>query len=316
MLIESYVQVFEAKESKETSTIELACLKEALENNLIHCLIVYKCYFDDLSQCIYPERPREPVCQQILCMKRLKKLGKSLQPKLQSAKSTIIEPDVEADIVVYVPKEHVSRVRDKILPAAHAKAEMMKAVVKELGLSSKAEKVEKVQLSMTAFPKVWEIIDRFKSLCKSRGWRVCEYEDLVEAEGEYHSFVWAQKVYINTFRRVVANSQCSIREGISCRTVNVSYMAWVLQESPPESAIRMVAEEPRLSKRIATYDLSEAYAGRPLCLKQNETKSVVFQEFEKFLNMEYDIKIQPIYKLPPLPPEFIPSQPEELSLGR
>lgn len=168
---------------------------------------------------------------------------------------------------------------------------------------------------MTAFPKVWEIIEDFKFRCRSRGWRAFEYEDLVEAEGEYHSFVWARKVHFNTFKKIVMKPQCSVREGISYRTISVSYMAWVLPETPSESMTRMVAEEPQLSRRIAIYDLCEAYAGRSLCSKLNETESVVFHEFEKFLSTEYDIKFKPIYKLPPLPPEFVPSRLEKIGLG-
>lgn len=60
-------------------------------------------------------------------------------------------------------------------------------------------------------------------------------------------------------------------------------------------------------------DLDQAYAVRGICLKLNETDSVVFQEFERFLNREYKIELRPIYKLPPLPPESIPTQPLELS---
>ncbi len=132
--MERYVKVFEAKESKEASMIELSCLKEALENNLILYQIVYMCYFDDSSHssCLYLERPRDPkVCRHLLCVKWLKRLGESPQPDLHSLEG-VIEPDIE----VYVPKKHVPQVRNKILPVVYAKAEMMKAVAKGLGLIS------------------------------------------------------------------------------------------------------------------------------------------------------------------------------------
>jgi len=165
------------------------------------------------------------------------------------------------------------------------------------------------------FPQVWDLIDKFKGCCKSKGWNACEYDDMIEAENEWHKFFWIRSLHTNTFRKVIMNSLCSMREGISYKTVRLSYMAWVLPEKPSESITRTVAEEPRFSRKIAIYDLRDVYAGRPLCLKLNETKSVVFQEFEKFLSIEYDIKIQPIYTLPPLPPEIGASQPEKLSLG-
>jgi len=166
---------------------------------------------------------------------------------------------------------------------------------------------------MVIVPKVWELIEHFKNRCRLRGWKACEHEDLVEAQGEYHNFLWMHRVHPSTFKNVVMNPCCSIREGITYRTVRASYMAWVLHDSPPESVGQAIIEEPNLSKRVAIYDLSQAYAGRPLCLKINETDSVVFQEFEKFLNIEYELELRPIYRLPPLPPQSIPSEPMALS---
>jgi len=168
---------------------------------------------------------------------------------------------------------------------------------------------------MAICPKCWELIERFKDYCQSRGWETSDREDWVRAGDEYHNFLWIQTVHPSTFEKVALNSRCAIREGAFYRVVDVSYMAWVLPKAPPKRMTRMVAEEPRLSRRIAIYDLSEAYAGRPICLKLNETKSVVFQEFEKFLGIKYKINLRPIYKLPPLPPEFVPPQPEKLGLS-
>lgn len=167
---------------------------------------------------------------------------------------------------------------------------------------------------MAIIPRVWELIEHFKNRCRLRGWRACEHEDLVEAQGEYHNFLWMHRVHFSTFKNLVMNPWCSLREGISYRTVRMAYMAWVLHESPPESVGQAIIGEPNLSKRVAIYDLSQAYAGRPLCLKINETDSAVFQEFEKFLNAEYELELRPIYRLPPLPPESIPSEP--IALGQ
>ena len=60
---------------------------------------------------------------------------------------------------------------------------------------------------------------------------------------------------------------------------------------------QMVKEAPNLSRTVALYDLSGAYSKEPTCLKLNETKSVVLQEFERFLNAEYGIKLTPLTKL-------------------
>ncbi len=58
--------------------------------------------------------------------------------------------------------------------------------------------------------------------------------------------------------------------------------------------VRIVAENSELSKRIAIYDLSLAYAGKPVCLKLNETDSPVFQEFERFLEKKCGVKLQSV----------------------
>ena len=155
------------------------------------------------------------------------------------------------------------------------------------------------------FPRVWELIDQFKRKCKLRGWWVSEYEDIIQANGEYHNFLWARKVYPKTFKSVITNSYCPIREGLSYRIINVSYTAWLFPEPPLESLILFIARNPRLLKSIALYDLSKAYMGRDLCLKLNETNSVVFREFESFLEREYGLNL--ISRLPPSPPEHIPS---------
>jgi hypothetical protein len=43
-----------------------------------------------------------------------------------------------------------------------------------------------------------------------------------------------------------------------------------------------------------------AYAGKPLCLKLNETDSTVFKEFEKFLEKELGVEVKPVHKMPAL----------------
>ncbi len=160
---------------------------------------------------------------------------------------------------------------------------------------------------MVDLPKVWDLIERFKNRCRLRGWWVSEFEDVVHAEGAYHNFIWARKVHLNTFKSITANHCCSIRDGLSYRTVNVSYIAWVLPEHPPESIISTVAGNPRLLRTVALYDLCDAYKGKSTCLKLNETESVVFQYFERFLEAEYDLSL--ISKLPPSPPESLLLQP-------
>lgn len=154
---------------------------------------------------------------------------------------------------------------------------------------------------MKSLPKIWDLIDHFKCKCRLRGWWVSDYEDIIHVDGEYHNFLWARRVYPKTFKSVITNHCYSIREGLSYRTINVSYTAWLFPEPPLENIILFIAENPHLLKNTALYDLSEAYRGRDLCLKLNNTGSIVFREFETFLREEYGLNLMD--KLPPLPPE-------------
>jgi hypothetical protein len=142
-------------------------------------------------------------------------------------------------------------------------------------------------------PKVWELLKHFKGQCQSKGWKTSEYGDLVKKGNEYHNFLWTRTVHPSTFEKVAMSRRCAIREGVSYQVVDVSYTAWVFPETPPEKLMQIVTENPELSRRIAIYDLSWAYAGKLVCLKLNETDSTVFKEFERFLEKKCGVKIQP-----------------------
>ncbi|NIR87956.1 hypothetical protein GWO13_10565 [Candidatus Bathyarchaeota archaeon] len=150
--------------------------------------------------------------------------------------------------------------------------------------------------TILSIPKVWELLKRFKGQCQSKGWKTSEHEDWVKKGGEYHNFLWRRTVHPSTFEKVAMSRRCAIRKGISYQVVDVSYTAWVFPETPPEKLMQIVTENPDLSRRIAIYDLSWAYAGKPLCLKLNETDSKVFEEFERFLEEDWGVEIKSAVK--------------------
>jgi hypothetical protein len=150
-------------------------------------------------------------------------------------------------------------------------------------------------------PKVWKLLDLFKDQCQLKGWKISENEDWVKTgDDEYHNFLWIQTVHPSTFEKIALNHKCAIRKGVSYQVVDVSYTAWLFPQSPPENLMQMVKENPELSRRTAIYDLSSAYAGKPLCFKLNETDSTVFKEFEKFLEKELGVEVKPVHKMPAL----------------
>lgn len=150
---------------------------------------------------------------------------------------------------------------------------------------------------MVTTPRVWELIGYFKDECHSRGWKTSENEDWIKVDNEFHNFLWARNVHPSTFKKIVTACKCAIKQGISYQVVNVAYTAWLFPEAPHETLVHTVARDPELAKRIAIYDLSNVYAGKPVCLKLNETTSKVFQEFENFLEKKWGVKLKPVFSL-------------------
>jgi hypothetical protein len=154
----------------------------------------------------------------------------------------------------------------------------------------------------TSFPMIGELLYEFKAYCELRNWTAHSIGDLIEADSEYHKFFWIRGLYVSTFKRIVANPSCALREGLSCRTVRPKYLAWVLPVTPPTLLwLYLVKEAPKLSKTVALYDLSRAYEGDDASLKLNETPSVVFEGFEQFLQEKYRIHLMSLISRRPSP---------------
>jgi len=141
---------------------------------------------------------------------------------------------------------------------------------------------------------VWEIVTKFKELCKSHGWKTSESEDWVEVKNSYHNLVCIQDIHPSSFKRIAKNSKCVIREGLGYRVVESSYTAWLFSKSPSETLLRTIFEDPDFSCRIALYDLSSLLDGKNICASLNRTDSSVFKEFERFLENEFKVKLQPL----------------------
>ncbi|MBS7615685.1 hypothetical protein KEJ45_00585 [Candidatus Bathyarchaeota archaeon] len=141
--------------------------------------------------------------------------------------------------------------------------------------------------------KVWEILRKFKELCRFHGWRTSENEDWIETGSEFHNFLLTRDVHPSSFKTIAANRKCIVREGLSYRVVEAAYTAWLFSEAPHENIVKMFLSNPEFLKRTALYDLSPIMEGRNTCLKLNCTSSPVFREFEKFLEKELGIKVEP-----------------------
>jgi len=145
-------------------------------------------------------------------------------------------------------------------------------------------------------PKVWDLLSRFKEACRRKGWKTSTYKDVVKIDNEYHSFIGTRTAHPSTFRRITSNKKLAIPKGKSYHIVDVSYTAWVFQQQPSQQLIETLMMSSDLYKKIALYDLSNIYEGKPLCLGLNETGSLAFEEFEKFLKETYGVETKPLYK--------------------
>jgi hypothetical protein len=148
-------------------------------------------------------------------------------------------------------------------------------------------------------PKLCEIIDGFKDSCKLHGWKTSENEDWIKTGDEYHNFLWVKDVNSSSFQNIVASKKCAIREGLFYRVVKATYIAWLFPETPSETLTKIIFESPELSKTIAFYDLSPVLEGKKFCCKINFTDSLVFQEFENFLEKELNVRVKPLFAQEP-----------------
>ena len=141
-------------------------------------------------------------------------------------------------------------------------------------------------------PKVWEILKGFKAVCRIHGWRISEDADWVEVDGKYHNFLLARDVHPSSFRKILSNMKCVVRESVSYYVVDASYTAWLFSELLPETLVKIVSENPDFASRTALYDLSPLLEGKNTCFKLNLTDSSVFHEFEDFLKNELKVKVK------------------------
>ena len=143
-------------------------------------------------------------------------------------------------------------------------------------------------------PRVWEILNKFKDCCKLRCWKTSESEDWIEIDEKYHNFLWARDVHPSSFKSIVSNKRCVVREGLSYHVVEASYTAWLFSETPSETLVKTIFDNPNFSKKVALYDLSPLLEGKNLCVKLNHTDSPIFQEFERFLRNDLKVKFKPL----------------------
>jgi hypothetical protein len=147
---------------------------------------------------------------------------------------------------------------------------------------------------MTKMHRIWEILKEFKDSCKSCGWKTAENEDWIEIDGEYHSLLLARDISLSSFKKITTNQKCITFEGPTYRVVEASCTAWLFSETPSETLINMVLENPDFLNKVAIYDLSPICRGEDRCIRINHTESQAFKEFERFLEQDMKVKLEQV----------------------
>ena len=142
-----------------------------------------------------------------------------------------------------------------------------------------------------------EIVQCFKRECQSKGWKTSEHEDLVEAGNNYHNFLWVRSIHPSTFKEIAETHKCAIKEGVSYRVVDVAYTAWLFSEPLTDKLIQTIDENPAIAKRTAMYDLNGEHLDKLICLKSNKTDSIVFRQFESFLDKKIGVQFKLVKEL-------------------
>lgn len=157
----------------------------------------------------------------------------------------------------------------------------IKPILKEM----KEEEEQAMEKRLQELEKISPIrlLRRFKST-ERQDWKWQEWGDVVKVDDKYHSFlVMTSPDYISdsSFMRISKRRRCLYEDETGEHYITVSYQAWFLGTSSERvpNFVRFLANE-KLSKTNSIYCLAPRQSA---CFVYNNTDSVVFKQFERFL---------------------------------
>jgi hypothetical protein len=109
--------------------------------------------------------------------------------------------------------------------------------------------------------------------------------DWVKAGEAYHAFLWCKSLSAETIHSIAARSEVSIYEQDRWKVQKVDYIAFL--SGLTAGVFELLERYPHLSNRVMLYDIDR---GR----KTGNAVSPVFGEFERFMEEEYGIALEPV----------------------
>lgn len=146
-----------------------------------------------------------------------------------------------------------------------------------------------------AYEKIMGLVRRFESI-ERQGWKWQEWGDVVEVDGKYHAFLVSAMLRISdsSFMNVSKKRTAALEDKTGgVRYLSISYQAWILGTNSNRltNLLRQLANE-NTSRTNAVYCLA---SNRTTCFVYNNTDSVVFKQFERFLE-DNGFRLEPFPK--------------------
>lgn len=144
-------------------------------------------------------------------------------------------------------------------------------------------------MSPSPGPRVFEALKKFRERCLRRGWTASRDGDWVKAGEAYHAFLWCRSLSAGTLHSIAASSEVSICEQDRWKVQKVDYIAF-LSGGFTEDVFDLLERNPHLSNRVMLYDIDRS-------CKTGKAISPVFREFERFIEEEYGITLEPVTRV-------------------
>ncbi len=135
-----------------------------------------------------------------------------------------------------------------------------------------------------------EVLEKFFEYCaKVKLWKVYQDQGLIQTKSGFHKFIRLENPQLHCFDEVMKHPTTLIKDGTCYRQVRYDFVALISYEHVSAHILLSLKGNSKLADFIALYDLADAMERS---FNFNQTKSEVFQEFEKYLAEKYQLSLR------------------------